>query len=130
KFRSLIFQGLVLAVLAFLAVSAVQTVSANLARLGINSGFGFLNREGNFGIGQALIPHSDNSTYFRAFQVAVLNTLLVAGMSIITATMLGFAIGLMRVSKNPLFSMLGRVFVEFNRNIPLLLHLLFWYYIV
>ena len=53
KFRSLIFQGLVLAVLAFLAVSAVQTVSANLARLGINSGFGFLNREGNFGIGQA-----------------------------------------------------------------------------
>ncbi|MET3927402.1 ABC transporter permease subunit [Devosia sp. 2618] len=129
RFRALVFQGLVLAALAFLIGSAVQTVSANLSRLGISSGFDFLSREGHFGIGQALIEHSDSSTYFDAFKVALLNTLLVAGLAIVTATILGFVIGLMRVSKNPLFALLGKVFVEFNRNIPLLLHLLFWYYV-
>lgn len=130
RFRALVFQGLVLGAVVILLVLAVQTVRANLARLGISSGFDFLGREGHFGIGQALIPHSDSSTYFRAFQVAVLNTLLVAVLSIVTATILGFAIGLMRVSQNPLFALVGRAFVEFNRNIPLLLHILFWYYII
>lgn len=107
-----------------------QTISGNLQRLGIRSGFDFLGREGQFLIAQTLIPYSENSSYLRAFFVALLNTLLVGGLTIVTATTLGVVLGLMRVSQNLVFAKFAAFYVELNRNIPLLLHLLFWYYVV
>lgn len=107
-----------------------ETISSNLRRLGIRSGFDFLDREGQFLIAQTLIPYSENSSYLRAFFVALLNTLLVGALTIVTAITFGIILGLMRVSRNAVIAWVAGFYVELNRNIPLLLHLMFWYYVV
>jgi general L-amino acid transport system permease protein len=128
--RSVFYQLVLgLLVLAF-GYYIFQTISGNLQRLGIRSGFDFLHREGQFLIAQSLIPYSENSSYLRAFFVALLNTLLVGALTIVTATTFGVTIGLMRVSRNPVIAKVAGFYVELNRNIPLLLHLMFWYYVV
>ena len=99
----------------------------NLAKANIASGFGFWNNTAGFDISQTLIEYSTVSTYGRAFWVGLLNTLLVAAIGIVLATILGFVIGMLRLSKNFLISRLAAGYVEVIRNLPLLLQLLFWY---
>ena len=97
-------------------------------RAHIASGFGFWYDTAGFDISQTLISYSSQaSTYGRAFWVGLLNTLLVAGLGIVFATILGFTIGIARLSKNWLLSKFATGYVETIRNIPLLLQLLFWY---
>ena len=104
--------------------SAVQ----NLTRAHIASGFGFWNNTAGFDISQALIAYSPStSTFGRAFWVGLLNTLLVAAIGIVLATVLGFAVGIARLSHNWLVAKLAAGYVEITRNVPLLLQLLFWY---
>ena len=116
------------AALGLLAYGAVNNAADNLARAKIATGFGFLNVTAGFDISQTLIEYSpQTSTNGRAFVVGVLNTLLVAGLGIVGATVLGFAIGIARLSTNFLVERLATAYVELIRNVPLLLQLLFWY---
>ncbi len=127
KVRSIAYQVLLCAVIVFLVWSAIQNAADNLARAKIASGFGFWDNTAGFDISQKLITYSTLSTYGRAFWVGLLNTLLVASLGIVLATILGFLIGIGRLSKNWLLARMAGFYVETIRNIPLLLQLLFWY---
>ena len=101
KFRSIAYQLILCAVVAFLVYGAARNAIDNLARAHIASGFGFWNDTAGFDISQTLIEYTARgSTYGRAFWVGLLNTLLVAGLGIIFATILGFVIGISRLSSN------------------------------
>jgi general L-amino acid transport system permease protein len=128
KVRSVAYQVALCAVIGFLVYEAAINAITNLERAHIASGFGFWHNTAGFDISQTLIKYSaQGSTYGRAFWVGLLNTLLVAGLGIIFATILGFIIGIARLSKNWLVSKAATGYVETIRNIPLLLQLLFWY---
>jgi len=128
KVRNVAYQVLLCGVIAVLAYGAVTNAIENLRRAKIASGFGFWDQTAGFDISQSLIEYSSSaSTYGRAFWVGLLNTLLVAGLGIVFATILGFIVGIARQSKNWLVSHLASGYVELIRNLPLLLQLLFWY---
>jgi general L-amino acid transport system permease protein len=128
KIRSLVYQVVLCAVVALLVWGAVSNAIENLQRARIASGFGFWDNTAGFDISQTLIEYSSQaSTYGRAFWVGLLNTLLVAVLCIIFATILGFVVGIARLSSNWLLSKVATGYVELIRNIPLLLQLLFWY---
>ncbi|MSO66719.1 MAG: amino acid ABC transporter permease [Pseudolabrys sp.] len=128
KVRSIAYQVALCAVIGFLVYEAASNAIANLERARIASGFGFWHTTAGFDISQTLIAYSAQaSTYGRAFWVGLLNTLLVAGIGIVIATILGFVIGIARLSKNWLVAKAASGYVETIRNIPLLLQLLFWY---
>jgi general L-amino acid transport system permease protein len=127
RVRAIFYQAALFALLAALVVFAWRNVVANMTARGIPMGFGFWNQTAGFDINQSLIPYSAVSTYGRAFWVGLLNTLLVAVLSIALATPIGFLVGVARLSPNFLLSRLALVYVELMRNTPLLLQLLFWY---
>ncbi len=121
-------QAALLAAVGGLAYGAFVNASEHLKRENIASGFGFWNNTAGFDISQTLIAYSPSvSTFGRAFWVGLLNTLLVAGIGIVLATVLGFVIGITRLSRNWPAARLAGGYVELVRNIPLLLQLLFWY---
>jgi general L-amino acid transport system permease protein len=128
KVRSIVYQVALCAIVLLLVYGAIKNAADNLARAKIASGFGFWNVTAGFDISQALIEYSSQtSTYGRAFVIGLLNTLLVAIVGIILATILGFLVGIARLSRNYLVSRLAAGYVELIRNLPLLLQLLFWY---
>jgi general L-amino acid transport system permease protein len=128
KVRSIAYQLALCAVVGFLVYGAASNAIDNLARAHIASGFGFWNNTAGFDISQTLIEYSSRgSTYGRAFWVGLLNTLLVAGVGIIFATIFGFVVGISRLSRNWLLAKVAGGYVEIIRNLPLLLQLLFWY---
>ena len=128
KVRSVAYQLVLCAVVGFLVYGAASNAIENLARAHIASGFGFWNNTAGFDISQTLIEYSSRgSTYGRAFWVGLLNTLLVAGVGIVFATIIGFVIGISRLSRNWLVAKVAGGYVETIRNLPLLLQLLFWY---
>lgn len=128
--RQLVYQVVLVLGLLFVAWWVINNVQDNLRRQNIASGFDFLSRRSGFDVSQTLIEYSSASTYARAFVVGLLNTLLVAVLGIVLATVLGFAIGIARLSHNWLIAKLATVYVEVIRNMPLLLQLFFWYYAV
>ena len=130
RVRSLVYQAVVLFTVIGLVWFFVSTAQENLQRLNISSGFGFLDNTAGFGIIQSLIPYSEEASYGRAFLVGLLNTLLVAVIGIVLSTLLGFVVGVARLSPNWLLSKLAGTYIEVMRNIPLLLHLFFWYFVV
>ena len=125
--RGIAYQVVLCVLIVFLAWSAIHNAAENLARAKIASGFGFWENTAGFDISQTLIEYQSTSTYGRAFWVGLINTLLVAGLGIVLATILGFLIGIARLSKNWLMARMAGFYVETIRNIPLLLQLLFWY---
>ncbi|WP_298610775.1 amino acid ABC transporter permease [uncultured Thiothrix sp.] len=125
--RALVFQILLVIGIGLLLWFIFSNTLHNLDKRGIKTGFDFLDRPAGFGITQTLIPYTEASTFGRTFLVGLLNTLLVAGLGIIFATMLGFSVGVARLSKNWLISRIALVFIETIRNIPPLLQILFWY---
>jgi general L-amino acid transport system permease protein len=128
RVRSVIYQLALAAIIVFLVYGATTNAIDHLQRAHIASGFGFWNETAGFNISQSLIPFSSTiSTYGTAFWVGLLNTLLVAALGIVLATILGFIVGISRLSKNWLVSRVASGYVETIRNIPLLLQLLFWY---
>jgi len=128
KFRSIAYQLFLCAVVVFLVYGAASNAIENLTRAHIASGLGFWNQTAGFDISQTLIEYSARtSTYGRAFWVGLLNTLLVAGIGIVFATILGFVVGISRLSRNWLLAKIAGGYVETIRNLPLLLQLLFWY---
>ena len=107
-----------------------HNVSGNLARLGQGISFGFLDDPANFPVSQSLIDYQARDSYLRVFLVGLLNTLLVSGLTVITATIIGVVAGVMRISPNWLLRKIAAVFVEAFRNVPLLLQLFFWYFAI
>jgi len=125
--RALLVQFLFLtAVVGFLVFLVFNTL-ANLESRGIETGFGFLARESGFGINQTLIPYTETSSFGWVFVVGLLNTLLVSALGIVLATLLGFLIGIARLSRNWLIARFATVYIETFRNVPLLLQVFFWY---
>jgi general L-amino acid transport system permease protein len=130
KIRGILFQLLtVIGLVAFLWYIGTNTV-ANIEQRGIQTGFGFLNGTAGFGIDQSPIAYSEESTHGRVFVVGLLNTLIIAFVGIICATIVGLIIGILRLSRNWLIAKLAKSYVDFFRNIPLLLQILFWYNVV
>jgi general L-amino acid transport system permease protein len=128
KVRSIAYQVALCLGVGFLIYAAARNAIANLEHAHIASGFGFWHTTAGFDISQTLIQYdAQSSTYGRAFWVGLCNTLLVAGLGIVIATILGFVIGIARLSENWLVAKGATVYVETIRNIPLLLQLLFWY---
>lgn len=119
-------QALVLLAVGLLAVLIARNTVINLQARGLASGFDFLWQEAGFKIAFALIPVDATSTYGRVFVAGLLNSLLIAALGIIAATLLGFLLGIARVSPSPPLRFLTRGYVELVRNLPLLLHLLLW----
>ncbi|MBZ0228700.1 MAG: amino acid ABC transporter permease [Bauldia sp.] len=127
RFRAIVSQAAVVAGLVLLVVWIVDNTIANLQRANIASGFDFLSTRAGFDISQSLIAYSPERSYARAFLVGLLNTLLVAAIGIVVATIIGFLVGIARLSRNWIVARIAAVYVETLRNIPVLLQLLFWY---
>jgi general L-amino acid transport system permease protein len=125
--RSIFVQALFVLVLLWLGWELVANARSNLAAKGIVSGFGFLDNSAGFDVSQALIPYSPTDSVRRLYLVGLLNTLLVAVLGIVFATLLGFIIGIARLSSNWLVARIAGGYVELVRNLPLLFQLLFWY---
>ena len=128
--RSLIFQALLVAAVIASLLYIIGNTQDNLAARGITTGFGFLNNTAGFGIVQSLVDYSSQSTYGRTFVVGLLNTLLVGGLGVLAATIIGFIVGIARLSPNWLIARLANAYIEIFRNIPLLLQIFFWYFAV
>ncbi|MCQ1058070.1 amino acid ABC transporter permease [Photobacterium sp. ZSDE20] len=128
--RAIFFQILLLAGMGFLGYGAINNALVNLEQRGIATGFDFLGQTAGFGIGMSLISYDETHTYGATFIVGLLNTALVAALGVALATVLGFIIGIARLSKNWLLSRVAAVYIEVFRNIPLLLQILFWYTVV
>jgi general L-amino acid transport system permease protein len=120
-------QILFVAVLVWIGYEIVANARANLETQRITSGFGFLSNTAGFDVSQSLIPYNGSDTYTRVFFVGLLNTLLVAVIGIFFATLIGFVVGLGRLSPNWLVARICGGYVELVRNLPLLFQILFWY---
>lgn len=130
RLRAILLQALFLFVVVALVAIVVDNTLENLQRRGISTGFAFLRQEAGFGIIQTLVEYSETATFGRTFLVGLLNTLLVSALGIVLATLIGFLIGVARLSPNWLIARLAGVYVEVFRNVPLLLQVFFWYFAV
>jgi general L-amino acid transport system permease protein len=120
-------QAVLLLAVGGLLFAAFANARANLAARGIATSFDFLNHTAGFGLNQSFIPYSPLSSYGRALLVGLINTLVVSFLAGVFATIIGFAAGFARLSRNWALARLAGLYVETVRNIPLLLQLLFWY---
>ena len=128
--RSLVFQTVALAVVVGTGWYLINNVLVNLERQSVATGFGFLDRPASFDIGEHLIEYDASRSYGRALVVGILNTLRVAVIGVILATVIGTVIGIARLSTNWLVAKLASAYVEIVRNVPVLLHLFFWYAVI
>lgn len=128
--RAWLFQIIAVVTLVAIAIYLIHNTITNLNNRGITSGFAFLDRSAGFGIVQHLIDYQQGDTYGRVFLVGLLNTLLVSALCIVFASILGFFLGLARLSDNWLLRKLSTIYIETFRNIPPLLQIFFWYFAV
>lgn len=128
--RSIVYQVVAVSLIVFVGWFLVSNTLHNLSVRNISTGFHFLQREAGFAIGESPIAYGPENTYARAIVVGLLNTLRIAVIGIILATILGTIIGIARLSKNWLVAKLSMIYVEVIRNVPLLLQLFFWYAII
>ena len=126
--RALVWQVLLVAVIAFVAWRIVDNTATNMAARGLASGFGFLDNSAGFGIiTTPFVDYAESSSYLQVFWVGLVNTLVVAVIGCVLALALGFVIGIARLSSNWLVQKVATFYIELFRNVPLLLQILFWY---
>ena len=135
RIRGIIFQGLLIAALIASAWWIVDNTLTNLEAQGKSLGFGFLTSNAGFQINQTLGTwmfdySAGSSTYLDVYFIGIVNTFLVAALGIVIATVVGFMMGIMRLSNNLILRGFATVYVEMLRNLPLLLQLFFWYFAV
>lgn len=130
RVRAWLFQIITIVAVVSMGWYLFHNTQTNLQHRGITSGFDFLERSAGFGIAQHLIDYTESDSYARVFVIGLLNTLLVTVIGVVLATLLGFVIGVARLSPNWIVSKLATVYVEIFRNIPPLLQILFWYFAV
>lgn len=128
--RAWLFQIVAVVAIASIVIYLIHNTITNLNNRGITSGFAFLDRSAGFGIVQHLIDYQEGDTYGRVFVVGLLNTLLVSALCIVFASIIGFFLGLARLSENWLLRKLSTLYIEVFRNIPPLLQIFFWYFAV
>ncbi len=128
--RGIFYQVVVAILVVLFLVWIVNNTAANLQAQNKTSGFDFLGKTAGFDISFSLLPWSRTSYYWEAFLVGLTNTILVAAIGIFFATILGFILGIARLSSNFIISRIATVYIETIRNIPLLLQLFFWYFAV
>jgi general L-amino acid transport system permease protein len=126
--RAVVYQVATAAFLVALIWWFASNAAANMAERGMSAGFDFLGVSAGFGISFTLIPYQEGDTYFRVFLVGITNTLLVAVIAVVAATLLGLVVGLARLSNNWLIRTLARAYVEILRNTPLLLQIIAWFF--
>jgi len=129
-YRAIFYQVVAVALVGLGVWYLVSNTLHNLSVRNIATGFGFLEREAGFAIGESLIQYTPADTYGRALSVGLLNTLRVAVIGIVLATFFGTIIGIARLSSNWLIGKLASIYIEVMRNIPLLLQLFFWYALI
>ena len=127
RLRGLVYQTLTVLVVAVLVWLLISNTLTNMRLRGIQSGFDFLLQPAGFDIGEGWLHYESTSPYWKAFLVGIVNTLRVAVLGCVLATLLGTLLGMARFSRNALLRGLSYVYVELFRNIPLLLQLLMWY---
>jgi len=131
KFRAIFFQLLTVVGLVAFLWYITTNMFHNIEQRGITTGFDFFEQVAGFGISESPIEYNDStSTYFDAFKVGLVNTLIVSGIGIFFASIIGLIVGVSRLSKNYLIARLSLFYIEFFRNIPILLQILFWYNVV
>ncbi|MCT4657244.1 MAG: amino acid ABC transporter permease [Cohaesibacter sp.] len=130
KVRGVVYQVTLVVALAYFVWSIIQNAARNLEKQNIASGFGFLDGTAGFAPNQSLIDITAASSYGEIFVAGLLNTLLMAVIGIIFATIVGFIMGIARLSNNWVISKLATVYIEIVRNVPLLLQIFFWYFAV
>lgn len=129
RVRALFFQALVVGLVLILGGIIISNTMANLESQGIASGFGFLDTTAGFAIGYSpFVEYNEQNTYRWALWVGILNTLLVAFIGVLFATIIGFVVGVARLSKNWLIAQLALIYIELLRNVPLLLQIFVWYF--
>jgi len=127
RFLRILGQIVFLALLGLLVYYLANNMLASMARQGLELSYSFLRGMAGFDIGERLIPYGRTDTFARAFLVGLLNTLLVSFLGIIFATLIGTVVGVARLSSNFLVQQIARAYIEFMRNIPLLVLLIFLY---
>jgi general L-amino acid transport system permease protein len=125
--RAIIFQFLSIGVVGLIVWYLVSNTVVNLQKQSIATGFGFLQKEAAFEIGESLIPYSAADTYIRALLVGALNTIKVSFVGIVVTLLLGTIIGVARLSTNWLVAKLSAIYIEVMQDLPILLQLVFWY---
>ncbi|GMQ95994.1 MAG: amino acid ABC transporter permease [Gammaproteobacteria bacterium] len=125
--RSIFYQILVFGFIGWIGWFLFSNTSANLEARGMASGFGFLDSTAGFDIAWTIIPYAPTDNFGRVYLVGISNTLIVSLLAIVLTTILGFIIGILRLSHNWLVSTMAAWYVEIVRNTPLLLQILFWY---
>ena len=129
--RAVIYQVLLALAIVYIAWAGYTNLQANLAAQDKTTGFGFLSRPAGFTISQTFIDYSSSSsTYGRVYLVGLVNTLVASAIGIVFATILGFVVGVMRLSPNYVVRIVATTYVEIVRNIPLLLQLFIWYFAI
>jgi general L-amino acid transport system permease protein len=126
-FRGVVYQVIALAVVAFGVWYLASNTLANMQARGIRSGFDFLGQPAGFDIGESVISYDALNAYWKAFLVGILNTLRVAVIGVVLATILGTLLGVGRFSRNAIVRGLCYAYVELFRNVPVLIQLLIWY---
>lgn len=128
KVRSTVIQTVLIAILVYAVWSLISNTATNLSVQGKSFGFDFMQNAAGFDVNQALVEYSRESSFWRVYLVGLLNTLLVAIVGIFFATLIGFSIGVARLSKNWIVSKAAYCYVEAMRNIPLLLWIFIFYF--
>ena len=126
--RAIIYQVIVVSVIAWFVYSIINNTATNMEQRGLASGFGFLSTSAGFGIiSTPFVPYTEESNYFMVFLVGLVNTIIIAAIGCLFALLLGFVVGIARLSSNWLVQKIAIFYIELFRNIPLLLQILFWY---
>ncbi|MFK7861994.1 MAG: amino acid ABC transporter permease [Granulosicoccus sp.] len=126
--RAIVYQIVVVAGIFWLLYKMITNTATNMESQGLASGFGFLESSAGFGIiSTPFVPYTEESSYFTVFLVGLVNTIIVAAVGCLLALVLGFIVGIARLSSNWLVKKVATFYVELFRNVPLLLQILFWY---
>jgi len=128
NFKKILPQLLTLVVVILVFGFFSYNAQVNMENRGITFGYGFLSQESSFDVQFSLIEYDGSHSYFRAYLVGLLNTILVSVIGIVFATIIGVVVGIARLSNNYLIERTAAIYVEFFRNIPLLLQIFFWYF--
>jgi general L-amino acid transport system permease protein len=130
RYRAIFFQIALLVLVVGFGAYIFHNTYRNLETRGIASGFAFLGTTAGFDIIMHLVPYSRESSYGQALLVGLINTLVVAAIGVVLATVVGFTVGVARLSRNWLVAKLATVYIEVIRNVPLLLQIIFWYQVL
>jgi general L-amino acid transport system permease protein len=130
RVRAVLYQVVAVALVVGVGLYLFGNVSRKLAEQNIATGFAYLDRPAGFVISQSFIAYDSSNSYARALLVGILNTVFVSIFAVLLSTVLGLVVGIARLSRNPMLSLLAKLYVEALRNVPLLLYLFLWYALI